>query len=172
MDVVKAPNPKLRIKTKPVKKVTPGLLETIREMVKVTEAFKDPEGVGLASTQVGLGERFFVAKQGKKFITCFNPQIISSSPKQKVFFEGCLSIPNYYGEVKRPISITVSYLDEEGKKITKRLAGLTAWVFQHEMDHLNGKLFVDRVLEQNGRMFKSMGKNKEGSEVFEEVKLA
>lgn len=171
MEVVKAPNSKLRIKTKPVKKITKELLQTIKEMVQTTESFKDPEGVGLASTQVGLDQRFFVAKSGKSFIVCFNPQILSTSGTKKVFFEGCLSIPDYYGEVQRPTIVTVTYENEQGKKVTRTLRGLAAWVFQHEMDHLNGKLFVDRVLEQKGRMFKSLGKDKNGSEEFEEVKL-
>lgn len=171
MEVIIAPDPRLRIKTKPVKKITPNLLGTIREMVKLTKSFTDPEGVGLASTQIGKEERFFVAKNGTSFISCFNPRIISSSLKTKTFFEGCLSIPDYYGEVKRPISITVEYEDETGQKVVKKITGLSAWIFQHEVDHLNGKLFVDYVLEQKGRMFKAAGKDKAGADIFEEVKL-
>ena len=92
--VIKAPDSKLRIKTKPVKKVTPELIKIAREMIKMTKTFKDPEGVGLASTQIGRSERLFVAKIGKngEFVTCFNPKIIKTSPKEKVFFEGLVNI--------------------------------------------------------------------------------
>ncbi|MCL5784498.1 MAG: peptide deformylase [Patescibacteria group bacterium] len=171
MRVVKAPDERLRIKTKPVKKVTADLLQTTREMIKLTESFQDPEGVGLASTQVGLSERFFIAKLGKKFVACFNPKILSYSPKEKSFFEGCLSIPDYYAYTKRPIAVTVEYENERGQKVTRKLRGFDAWVFQHETDHLNGTLFMDHVLRQNGRIFKSTGRDKSGSEIFEEIKL-
>lgn len=171
--VVKAPDNRLRIKTKPVKKITPELVKVAREMIKITKSFKDPEGVGLASTQIGRTERFFVAKIGKngKFITVFNPKILKTSPKEKIFFEGCLSILNYYGETKRPISISVEYQDETGQKITKRLQGTSAWIFQHEVDHLEGKLFMDHVMTQKGRVFKAVGKDKAGSDIFEEISL-
>ncbi|KKR81106.1 MAG: Peptide deformylase [Candidatus Daviesbacteria bacterium GW2011_GWA1_41_61] len=171
MQVVKAPDLKLRIKTKPIKKVTPELLKTAAEMVKLTESFKDPEGVGLASTQVGRDEKFFIAKSGKKFIICFNPHILSYSPKKKTYFEGCLSIPNIWGETERSTFITVKYEDEKGKKITKKLQGTDAWIFQHEMDHLNGTLFIDHVLKQKGKIYKTVGKDKAGSDIFEPVKL-
>lgn len=171
MAVVQAPDTKLRIKTKPVKKITPELLRVVQEMIKLTKSFQDPEGVGLASTQIGREERFFIAKQGKKFVACFNPKILSYSPKKKLFFEGCLSIPNYYGHTERPIAITAEYENEQGTKIKKRLQGFDAWVFQHEVDHLNGTLFMDHVLAQKGRIFKSTGRDAAGSEVFEEIKL-
>lgn len=172
INVIKAPDERLRAKTKPVKKITPALLQTIKEMVRLTKTFEDPEGVGLASTQIGQNERFFVAKNGRDFIACFNPKIIAASKKTKAFFEGCLSIPDYYGEVKRPVSVTVEYQDKDGQRVIKKLAGISAWIFQHEMDHLNGKLFVDSVLEQKGRMFKAVGKDQAGGNIFEEVKLA
>jgi peptide deformylase len=172
MQVIKAPDARLRAQTKPVKKITPGLLQTIKEMVKLTRTFLDPEGVGLAATQIGLVEQFFVAKQkDNSFKTFFNPQIHSSSKATKLFFEGCLSIPDYYGEISRPIAVTVSYLDKNGKEVKERLTGLNAWIFQHEWDHLNGKLFMDHVLEQKAKLYKVVGKDKAGAEVFEEVNL-
>lgn len=171
--VVKAPDQKLRIKTKPVKKVTPELLKITKEMVKLTKTFEDPEGVGLASTQIGRSERLFVAKIGEKgsFIACFNPKIIKTSPKQKIYIEGCLSIPNFIGETKRSLSLTVEYTDENGQRVTKKLQGVKAWIFQHEMDHLEGTLFVDHVLQQKGKMYKVAGKDKAGSDIFEEIRL-
>ncbi len=170
MDIVIAPDQRLRVKTKLVKKVTPELLKIIEEMVNLTKTFTDPEGVGLASTQIGRDEKFFVAKNKKKdFDPVFNPQILSFGPKTKVFFEGCLSTPNYYGEVTRPTTVKVKYMDYYGNIVTKNLTGLDAWVFQHEVDHLEGKLFVDKVLEQKSKMFKVIGRDRAGGEIFEEI---
>lgn len=172
MKVVQAPDPKLRVKTKEVKKVTPALLQTIKEMIKVTKSFSDPEGVGLAATQIGENEQYFVTKcEDESFRAIFNPKILAYSKKTKQFFEGCLSIPNYYGEVVRPIGVTVFYMDEAGNTIKKKLTGLEAWIFQHEYDHLQGRLFMDLLLEQKGRLFKVIGKDRAGAEVFEEVPL-
>jgi peptide deformylase len=187
MQVLQAPNEKLRVVTKPVKKITPALLLTIKEMVALTKTFKDPEGVGLASTQVGLDERFFVAKEEEleakvgeqkaskkhsdKFIVIINPKILSKGKKTKTYFEGCLSIPNYWGDVKRHYSIKVSYMDETGQEVKKTLTGFMAWVFQHEVDHLDGILFPDRVLEQEGKFYKFVGKDKTGTDNFQEVTL-
>ncbi|OGE25798.1 peptide deformylase [Candidatus Daviesbacteria bacterium RIFCSPLOWO2_02_FULL_40_8] len=172
MEIVKAPDARLRVKTKQVKKITPELLKTIKEMVLLTKSFADPEGVGLAATQIGNGGQYFVSKtKSGSFRSVINPAILNFSKKTKVFFEGCLSIPDYYGEVKRPIGVTVLYLDEKGQKIKKKLTGLEAWIFQHEYDHLQGKLFVDYVLAQKSRLYKVVGKDKTGAEVFEEVSL-
>lgn len=175
MDVVKAPDERLRVKTRPVKKITPGLLSTLKQMIKLTKTFKDPEGVGLASTQIGLNEQFFVALAGNPpaggFISVINPQILSLGKRQKTYFEGCLSIPDVYGEVKRSFQIKVSYQDETGKKYIKVLKGVPAWIFQHEMDHLRGILFSDKVLEQKGKFYKWTGRDKTGTDTFEEITL-
>lgn len=171
MEVIKAPDPKLRVKTRPVKKINQGLIQTLKDMIRLTRTFKDPEGVGLASTQVGLEESFFVAKNGQKFISVVNPKILSTGKRTKKYFEGCLSVPNMWGEVKRAISIKVSYQDSKGKTITLPLKGIPAWIFQHEIDHLNGILFSDRVLEQKGKFYKYTGKDKAGSDVFREITI-
>lgn len=171
MEVVKAPDSRLRIKTKPVKKINQGLIQITKDMVKLTKTFTDPQGVGLASTQVGLDGSFFVAKNGEKFMTVFNPKILSTGRRRKKYFEGCLSVPNMWGEVKRYLQIKVSYQDTTGKTITKSLKGVLAWIFQHEIDHLNGKLFSDRVLEQKGKFYKFTGKDKTGTDTFEEVTI-
>ena len=178
MEVVHAPDKRLRVQTKSVKKINSSLLETLKEMVKLTKTFKEPEGVGLASTQVGLDEKFFVAKDlpagrqgGEKFIKVINPKLLSFSKKTKIYFEGCLSVKDMWGEVKRHIRIKVSYQDESGKVITKTLTGVLAWIFQHEIDHLNGILFSDRVLQQKGSFYKYTGKDKTGTDIFEEVSI-
>jgi len=171
LELIKAPDPKLRVKTKPVKKTSASLLQILKEMVKLTKTFQDPEGVGLASTQIGLNERFFVAKDNENFIMVINPKIISSSKQTKTYFEGCLSTPNIWGEVKRHLRINVSYLDEKGITKTIILKGLLAHIFQHEIDHLNGILFQDRVLAQKGSFYKFTGKDKAGSDIYEEITL-
>ena len=175
LQLVKAPDAKLRIQTKKVKKINPALLKTLKDMIKLTKTFKDPEGVGLASTQVGLSESFFVAKNGHPpaggFMSVINPKILSSGKRTKKYFEGCLSTPNIWGEVKRYTLIKVSYQDETGKMITKALKGVLAWIFQHEIDHLNGVLFQDRILEQKGKFYKFTGKDKTGTDNFEEITI-
>lgn len=192
MDVIHAPDERLRIKTKPVKKITPGLVQTLKDMIKLTQTFKDPEGVGLAATQVGLQESFFVARMhdskkippsgpgkrkerwknyGKEFMVIINPKILSASKAVKTYFEGCLSVPTIWGQVKRHTSIKVSYQDENGQQITTILKGIPAWIFQHEVDHLQGILFTQRVLEQKGKFYKFTGKDKTGSDIFEEITL-
>lgn len=184
--VVTAPDPKLRIETKPVKKVTPALSQTLKEMIKLTQSFKDPEGVGLASTQVGLDQSFFITlwtdpptgsgqgdqKNDKKvFKAILNPKILKSSKKLKKFFEGCLSIPRIWGEIQRPIWVQVEYQDESGKLCQEKLTGLKAHIFQHEVDHLKGILFTQRVLEQKGKFYKWTGRDKTGQDIFEEIIL-
>lgn len=178
MEVIKAPDPRLRIKTKPVKKITPALIQTLNEMIKLTKSFQEPEGVGLASTQIGLDESFFVAKsvsEGQstqnRFISVINPHILSTGKRIKKYFEGCLSTPNIWGEVKRFKTIKVSFQDETGQLITSTLTGISAWIFQHEIDHLNGILFQDRVLQQQGKFYKFMSKDEAGTDVFEEITI-
>lgn len=171
MQIIKAPDSRLRTKTKHVKKITPELIKLSLEMIKFAKSFTDPEGVGLSTNQIGRTEKFFVAKIGEEFAVFFNPEIHTFSPKKKIFFEGCLSIPDYYGETKRPISVKVSYQSTQGEKITKTLRGIASWIFQHEVDHMNGILFMDRVLENKGKVFKFVGKDKTGSDMFEEIKI-
>lgn len=171
MEVVHAPDPKLRIQTKPVKKITPALLDTLKQMIKLTKTFKDPEGVGLAATQVGLKERYFVAKNQEEFMVVINPKILFLSKRTKTYFEGCLSTPSVWGEVKRHTSLKVSFLDKSGKTVTKSLSGVLAWIFQHEVDHLDGILFQDRVLQQKGKFYKFTGKDKTDRDIFEEIAL-
>lgn len=172
MQVVLAPDNRLRVKTKPIKKITPKLLQTFKEMVKLTKTFDDPEGVGLASTQIGEDGQYFVAIQDNgTFKTYINPKIIKYSQRKKVYFEGCLSIPSTWGETERSFWVDVSYQDQTFKQINERLTGLQAWIFQHEVDHLNGILFIDRVLEQKGKLYKVVGKDRTGADVFEEVTL-
>jgi peptide deformylase len=172
MHVVKAPDQKLRVETKVIKTITPQIKQTIADMVKLTKTFVDPEGVGLASTQVGLDGQFFVAKlEDGSFKAYFNPKIVKLSKKTKVMLEGCLSIPNFWGEVNRHVWVDAEYMDIDGNTVHERLTGLMGHIYQHEVDHLHGKLFMDLILEQKTKLYKVVGKDRTGAEVFEEVAL-
>lgn len=172
MEVVTVPDNRLRVKTRPVKKITPSLEKVFDEMIKLTLSFEDPEGVGLAATQIGEDEQYFVAKKTNgDFITCINPKITRTSPKTKIYLEGCLSIPNVYGDVERHLWVDVEYLDRQGNKHKERLSGILAWIFQHEVDHLAGKLFVDHIVAHRGKLYQVSGRDAAGGEVLEEIKL-
>ena len=139
----------------------------IEKLVKaMRKTMAEAKGVGLSANQVGLSVRMFTMeipdklkkqdKNGKmlsqkqisgKFYAIFNPEIIKSSKKKIVVEEGCLSIPGIYGLVERPEKITLAGQDRNGKKIKIQAAGLLARVFQHETDHLNGVLFIDKATD-------------------------
>jgi peptide deformylase len=138
----------------------------------------DPVGVGLAAVQVGKPIKIFIAKptEKSKIYVFINAQIVKTSEKLGVKkskvkkLEGCLSLPNIWGEVARYENVTIKYLDETGKSHKKKFSGFMATIIQHEMDHLAGILFTKRVLEQKGTLYRSE-KNKNGEDVFEEIKI-
>lgn len=140
----------LRAQAEPVDKVTPEIRELIRKMKKIMKA---SNGVGLAAPQIGIQKQIFVAEllyEGEEngiFYAVINPKITNISKEKEKLEEGCLSLPKLYGEVERPKKIHVEYLDEMGKKKRLKASGLLARIFQHEIDHLNGGLFVDKVKE-------------------------
>jgi peptide deformylase len=110
----------------------------------------DAPGIGLAAIQVGIAKRMLVidlSKEGedKKPQVFINPEILASSDEHSTYEEGCLSIPDYYAEVERPARITVKHINIEGKEETIEADGLLATCLQHEIDHLNGVLFIDHI---------------------------
>ena len=116
--------------------------ELIARMVRIMQ---EAEGIGLSANQIGLSHRVFVAKPERKLYVVFNPEIMKSTDEAVIFDEGCLSVPQTYGSVERPERITIVGQDQNGKKIKFKVNGLLARVFQHEIDHLNGVLFIDKV---------------------------
>lgn len=120
------------------------ITELVRAM-RVT--MKAASGIGLAANQIGLNLSLFVAKTDRKLHAVFNPKITRFSPDEDEMEEGCLSIPKKYGIVRRPIVIWVEGQNARGEKIKVKHFGLLARVFQHEIDHLNGILFIDKALE-------------------------
>ena len=133
----------LRIKAEPVAEVTDEIRELIREMF-VTMKVED--GIGLAAPQIGKSIRLFVVQADDEVERAFiNPQIIETSLETESYEEGCLSIPKQYEEVIRPSRVTVQALNERGRRFTLEADGLLARVIQHEYDHLDGVLFIDRI---------------------------
>lgn len=125
--------------------------EEIQEMIKkMREAIKKESGIGLSANQLGSDWRLFIAQipsdEGKpKFYAIFNPNIVKLSKDKTALEEGCLSVPGLWGLVERPEQITITGFEKNGKKIKIKAWGLLARVFQHEIDHLNGILFIDRT---------------------------
>lgn len=165
-------DPKLRKTSKPVKKIDKKIKAVIKDLKDTLNTQVDPEGVGLAAPQIGKNLRIFAMKPGKSVEIVINPKIlsISKSPKiskrtKKNIMEGCLSLPHYYSPIDKPNKIKVSYLDEYAKSQVKEFKGFSAQVVQHEIDHLNGVLFIDRILEQNIPLYKFSG------DEWEEVEL-
>lgn len=127
--------------------------DELRELIKsMRKTMVGNDGAGLSANQVGLDKKLFVAQipdeNGKpKFYTVINPEITKKSSETEIMNEGCLSIPNIVGPVKRPHKVTLEGKDIEGKDIKIKAWGFLARVFQHETDHLNGELFIDKAEE-------------------------
>ena len=141
------PDPLLRQVSKPIERVD---AETKRLAQDMLDTMYDAPGIGLAAVQIGVGRRMLVIDvsredEEKTPLVFINPEILSSSEDRSVYEEGCLSIPDYYAEVERPALVTVKYIDREGKEQTIDAEGLLATCLQHEIDHLNGILFIDHI---------------------------
>lgn len=142
MTILKYPDERLRTVAKPVESVDDALRQVIDDMF---ETMYGSQGVGLAATQVNVHKRLFVAdcsEDGKEPLVFINPEIIARDGIHENE-EGCLSFPNVYAKVERAGKITVRALDREGEIFEREAEGLLAICIQHEIDHLNGKLFVD-----------------------------
>ncbi len=154
-------NPILRKKSKPVTSFDKRLKNLVKDLIDTLVAQKDPEGVGLAASQIGKNVSVFVMRPKDEIFVIINPQIISISkeknmPKNKTrkkIMEGCLSLPHYYGPLTRAKKVTLRYYDENGKEIVRDFDGLAAQIVQHEMDHLNGVLFIDRLLQSKTPLY-------------------
>lgn len=153
-EIVTVPADILRQKAKKVPRVTPELQQLIDDMI---ETMREAPGVGLAAPQVGVGLRVIVVEYGeppeeegaepppKKLYAVVNPEISRHNNETVAGTEGCLSIPEYMGEVERYTQVTVKGLDRHGKPLKLKAKDWLARVFQHEIDHINGVLFIDRA---------------------------
>jgi peptide deformylase len=155
-EIVTLPAPILRAKARRVKSVTPEIRQLLDDMV---ETVRLAPGVGLAAPQVGIGLRVIVVEYAEssedpdaapkqpKLYTCVNPEIVRRSSETISGAEGCLSIPGYLGEVDRHAAITVKGLNRQGEPFRVKATGWLARIFQHEIDHLDGVLFIDRATD-------------------------
>jgi peptide deformylase len=146
-DILIIPDKRLRQVSKPVAKIDASIKKLVEDMF---DTMYDAPGIGLAAIQIGEAKRVvtmdLAKKEGEKKPQVFiNPEIVDESDEQSVHEEGCLSIPEYYEEVERPASVTVKYLDLAGKEREVNATGLLAVCLQHEIDHLNGVLFIDHL---------------------------
>lgn len=176
--IITIPNPILRQKSKPVQKVDKKVLDLIKNLEETLESTDNPKGIGISAPQIGIPKRVLIMKLGKDKLVIVNPKITFTSKemlknklkKDKRFMEGCLSVPELWGFVDRPYQVKVVYLDENGIEQKKDFIGKNASLFQHEYDHLDGILFIDRVLKQKGKIYKTE-KNEKGEIELVEVKL-
>jgi peptide deformylase len=135
----------LRQKAKPVKDINDEIRKTARDMI---DAMHSDKGVGLAGPQIGLLRRIFVTHaEGDEARVFINPSIIWTSQEQVLYEEGCLSVPGIWADVKRPGKIKIQAWNEKGRAFTLEASGMLARVIQHEYDHLEGILFIDRLDE-------------------------
>ncbi|MBE2222534.1 MAG: peptide deformylase [Anaerolineae bacterium] len=155
LEIVTLPNAILRQKVRPVTQFDDELQTLIDDMI---ETMRSANGVGLAAPQIGENRQLAVIESlpeydeddneipdSRDLFVIVNPDIVWNSRDTEDGIEGCLSIPGYLGEVERPLSIRVRAQDRYGKKIKLKLGGWTARIFQHEIDHLNGVLYIDKL---------------------------
>ncbi len=145
--IVIIPDPVLRMTSEPVRAVDAPIRSLLDDMF---ETMYDAPGIGLAAVQIGVLHRAVVVDTAGKDepprpIALVNPEIVSASPERIVYEEGCLSIPDYYEEVERAERVRVRFLDRDGAECELEADGLLAIALQHEIDHLNGVLFVDHL---------------------------
>jgi peptide deformylase len=153
-EIITPPKPTLRKKAKKVRNVTPALQSLVSDMI---ETMRASSGVGLAAPQIDVSQRVIVVEYGEgledpdkeaappKLYVLINPEIVRHATETVSGDEACLSVPGYYGEVKRYEAVTVKGLDRDGKPLRIKAKGWLARIFQHEIDHLDGVLFIDRA---------------------------
>ncbi|MEK7375919.1 MAG: peptide deformylase [Candidatus Margulisiibacteriota bacterium] len=148
-------NPVLKKKSKAIGKILPEIKKLIDNM---EDTMRAAPGVGLAAPQIGALKRVIVADIGEGLIALINPKILKRSGKC-MFYEGCLSVPGVEGQVERSESIRVKGLDKNGKPFVVEAEGYLAVVLQHEIDHLEGILFVDRIKDPSRIKYRKSGKD-------------
>ena len=175
--IVRIPEPVLTTPTKPVIVFDKKLACIISDMKTTLLHATNPKGVGLAATQIGIPLAIFLTrpKENDAIRVFINPTIVKSDASvanadKKNQLEGCLSIPGVWGTVNRSPKLTLQYQDETGKNHEEEITGFLATIVQHEMDHLQGVLFTQRVLEQKNKFYQSTA-DEQGKEILEEVVL-
>lgn len=167
---------KLRKISKPVGTIDKKVKGIIKDLKDTLFTQKEPEGVGLAAPQIGKNIRIFLANYKGFTRLVINPEIIkvenikktkhkkSEHEHEHEILEGCLSLVGYYGPLKRASKVTLKYLNEDGEDVLETFSGFHAQIILHEVDHLDGILFVDKLIEQKKKLYK-INKNDEWEEV-------
>jgi peptide deformylase len=148
LDIITLPDRKLRSTSLEVERIDDDLRRLLDDML---ETMYDAPGIGLAAIQVGIARRVAVVDVAKREdegaapnpIFLINPRILTSSDERSIHEEGCLSIPEYYADVERPASVRVGFLDRDGKPQELEANGILSICLQHEIDHMDGVLFID-----------------------------
>jgi peptide deformylase len=160
-DIIILPDRRLRDVSEPIQKIDAELRRLVEDMF---ETMYEAPGIGLAAIQVGVPKRIITMDLAKKEDprapqVFLNPQILWQSDEKTVYEEGCLSIPEFYEEVERPALVRVKFLDLDGKEQEVEASGLLATCLQHEIDHLNGVLFIDHISKlKRDRVIKKFSK--------------
>jgi peptide deformylase len=175
--ILPSKDPRLNGLSKPVKVIDKKVLTLAKDLVDTLKVQKEPEGVGLAACQIGVLLQVFAMVQADKIRVIINPEVLEvknvkkttktgkTKIKESDILEGCLSLPNYYGPLKRPNFIKIKFLNLKGEEVTEIFRGFQAQIVQHELDHLKGVLFLRRIFEQKKPLYKLKG------DEFEEVEL-
>ncbi len=147
LDIITIPNPLLKKVSKPVDKVDDALRKLMDDMLETMYA---APGIGLAAIQVGVEKRVLVLDldgdaDNREPLYMVNPEVLWASDEMNIYNEGCLSVPDQYAEVERPRDIKVRYLNYDGEQIEEDMTELKATCVQHEIDHLNGVVFIDHI---------------------------
>jgi peptide deformylase len=145
--IIILPDPRLRLISEPVDRVDDAIRALADDMF---ETMYDAPGIGLAAIQIAEPKRLIVIDvskkdEEKKPLALINPVVVADGGEPTIYEEGCLSIPDYYEEVTRPGEVVVRYLDREGREQELKADGILATCLQHEIDHLNGVLFIDHI---------------------------
>jgi peptide deformylase len=181
------PNKVLTLPAKKVDKIDKKILQIIEKMKRALLNADNPKGVGLAAPQIGVSLRIFIIKPktDSPVRVFINPEIIWKSDqlgeiereehgkpslKKEKKLEGCLSIPNVWGHLKRPAKVKLRYMDIKGETKEEEFSGFPAVIIQHEVDHLNGVLFPQRVLEQKERLYQ-IKEDEKGNEKMVEIEI-
>jgi peptide deformylase len=160
-EIITLPDKRLRLVSEPVKRIDAGIRKLVEDLF---ETMYDAPGIGLAAIQIGVPKRVVTMDLSKKDeqhqpLVFLNPEVTWTSAEKTTYEEGCLSIPEYYEEVERPAQVKVKYLGLDGSEHEIEASGLLATCLQHEIDHINGVLFIDYISKlKRDRIIKKFAK--------------
>jgi peptide deformylase len=178
--IIALPEPRLRAKSKRVAVITPQVREVIRKMIEATVDWEDSRehevGVALAAIQIDQPYKIVIVrndfenKEDKSFSVFINPEIIKLEGELEEDYEGCLSVIDIYGKVPRYSKVRLRALDQDGKPVRVKASGFLARIFQHEVDHTNGIMFVDHIKASKDAFYKLTDEGKLEPLAYEKVK--